>query len=169
MLRSDKSSIELHTDEHQQYKAVLNIPIKNTEIVHKTTSSKAIRSVHNPLFPVNYIDREIRKDCSDHCRETLQWAKNVANAMDRLAVYRFHHNFMKEFRINGSEWQGITHAIKAGFDEKLIKRELKTLFTKRRFFHRSWNLNEGDRKVWGRCISTPHKRLGDYRPGYAAA
>ncbi len=76
---------------------------------------------------MNYIDREIRKDNSDHVRETMQFAKNVNNMMERLAIYRFYHNFMKPYRVNGKAYTRIPHAVMAGISEKSIRKELKTL------------------------------------------
>ena len=56
----------LITDEHQSYpKAIL--PFRaTTDIVHSTVSSQLARTGDNPLFAVNYIDREIRKDLAEH-------------------------------------------------------------------------------------------------------
>jgi len=136
---------------------------------HICISSKKARTVTNPLFSVNYIDREIRKDNSDHVRETVQFARNTANAMDRLAVYRLYHNFLKPYRINCSTDSTATHGTVAGISENKIKAELKTIFTQRRFLGKHWMLNIADRKLWCRCISTPMSKAADYLPGYVRA
>ena len=169
---SDRETVSLYTDEHPQYKKVMETlsPEEKQALNHIRISSKKARTVTNPLFSVNYLDREIRKDNSDHVRETVQFARNTANSMDRLAVYRLQHNFMKPFRINGEpDEQTKTHGEKAGIPAEAIRRELKTLFTRRRFLGRCGMLDLSDRLVWCRCISTPMNRFADRVSRFALA
>ena len=49
------------------------------------------RSRDNPLFAVNYMDREVRKDVANHVRQTTRGARNVKDPMNRLAIYRVMH------------------------------------------------------------------------------
>ncbi|MFP4564035.1 MAG: hypothetical protein ACLFRY_12085 [Spirochaetia bacterium] len=44
--------------------------------------------MRNPLFPVNYLDRQIRKDNSNHLRKTVQFSRDVDSRMERMAVYQ---------------------------------------------------------------------------------
>ena len=165
---SDKDSITLYTDEHSQYKRVMDLlsEKERSRLKHVRISSKKARTLSNPLFAVNYADREIRKDCSDHTRQTVQWAKNTANAMDRLAIYRTHHNFLKPYRINGNTWQQKTHAGMAGILRTRIQKEMKTIFTQRRFLGKATGLVPADLKLWCRCLSTPMNRFADYLPRF---
>lgn len=158
----------LFTDEHIQYKRVMDLRTEEERkrLKHVRISSRKARTVSNPLFAVNYTDREIRKDCSDHTRETVQSAKNVVNAMDRLAIYRLAHNYFKPFRINAKN-DTRSHAVAAGLDTSRIRQEMKTLFTQRRFLGRLGTLTLSDMKVWCRCLSTPMNRHADYLPRYA--
>jgi transposase-like protein len=168
---STRESITLYTDEHPQYKRVMD-SLSNYEkraLNHICISSKKARTLTNPLFSVNYLDREIRKDNSDHVRETVQFARNTANAMDRLAVYRLYHNFMKSYRINGEKATQLTHGEKAGIPREKIRRELKTLFTRRRFLGKHGMLDLSDRMVWCRCVSTPLNRFANRFSGFVLA
>ena len=55
---------------------------------HFRISSREPRTLSNHLFSANYLDRQIRKDLSDHVRETVCFARNVMNMMD-LLLYIF--------------------------------------------------------------------------------
>jgi len=118
---------------------------------------------------VNYLDREIRKDNSDHTRETLQFARNANNCMERLAVYRLYHNYVKPYRIGKKKEGSVTHAEVAGISGRSIALELKTVFTQRRFFSRVRGLASSDWLLWLRGITTPMKRAPEYLPAYAWA
>jgi hypothetical protein len=161
----------LHTDEHRQYRRVMaNLTdAERSVLLHHTVSSKRARTLNNPLFSVNYLDREIRKDLAEHTRETVQFARNVANQMERLAVYRLHHNCFKPFRINGREESCITHAERAGIAPGLIQKELKTFFTQRRFLSRIRGKLIQEECVWLRSIATPLKKGPEYLPAYCTA
>ena len=99
--------VTLHTDEHIQYRRVLSdmAPDLRSLIRHVTTSSRKARTVANDLFAVNYLDRELRKDCAEHVRKTMKYARNVSNCLERLAIYRFYHNYMKPFRVDEAEYR----------------------------------------------------------------
>lgn len=159
----------LYTDEHIQYpRAVAKArELFSCVIQHARVSSKLLRRVLNVLFAVNYLDREIRKDCAEHVRETVKFARNVSNSLERAAIYRLYHNYMKPFRIGEKEYQGVSHGMKAGLEEKEIARQLKTLFTQRRFLYRTAGLPMGEALVWLRGVATPLKRYAEYVPGYA--
>jgi transposase-like protein len=169
--KSTRSSVTLFTDEHPQYARVMRdlSGEERARIQHRRISSKLPRTVRNDLFSVNYLDREIRKDNSDHTRETVQFARNASNCMERLAVYRLYHNYIKPYRIGKREESNITHAEQAGIPAQRIASELKTMFTQRRFYSRTGWLSVGDSLTWLRGITTPMKRLAEYLPAYAWA
>lgn len=168
---SGRSVVNLYTDEHPQYVKVLEQfpPEDRMMINHVRISSKKARTVSNHLFSVNYIDREIRKDNSDHVRETVQFARNVVNALERMVIYRLHHNVLKPYRINGGKEAGETHASVAGIPKERIRREMKTFFTQRRFLGKHGFMNVSDRKLWCKCVFTPLKGRADYLPRYILA
>jgi|GEM_PF-4274898 len=60
----------------------------STRATHRRYSSRLPRTVGNPLFPVNYIDRECRKDMAEYVRETIRFARSA-------------HNFFKPWSLNG--------------------------------------------------------------------
>jgi len=89
------SPLRLYTDEKQEYRQVC----ADVEWVRQVTvPSTAPRTLRNDLFAVNYFDREIRKDQSNHTRETVEFSRDVNNAMDRLWMYSAYHNYVKPYR-----------------------------------------------------------------------
>ncbi len=169
--RSNHSSVTLFTDEHPRYARVIRDLSEDERgrIRHRRISSKLPRTLRNDLFSVNYLDREIRKDNSDHTRETVQFARNATNCMERLAVYRLYHNYMKPYRIGKREDSSITHGERAGIPAQRIAAEMKTVFTRRRFFSRTAWLSISDRMIWLKGISTPMKQMAEYLPAYVWA
>ena len=90
----------LKTDEHKAYVRALQRMNKSAEYLkHVQYSSKAARTPQNPLFPVNYVDRQIRKDQINHVRETVQFARCPAAMMVRLTVYQGYHNYLMPRRV----------------------------------------------------------------------
>jgi hypothetical protein len=169
--RSPYKVTSLFTDEHRQYRRLIeSLSCQERSLLpHRTISSKKARTLSNPLFSVNYLERQIRKDLAEHTRETVQFARNVVNQMERLAVYRLYHNYFKPFRINGREDRHISHGQRAGISAARIAKELKSLFTRRRFYSRLRSMMISDRRLWLRGIATPLKRGSEYLPAYCWA
>jgi len=142
---------------------------------HITISSRISRTVRNWLFPVNYLDRQIRKDVANHVRETVQFARNVNDGMNRLMIYFLHHNCLKPYRIRRARQDPRTHAEIAGIDRDLITRELSTLYTERRFLShleedgRLRVSEKSIRRLWMRGLITPLKNKDEYCPAYYTA
>ena len=64
----------LTTDKHKAYpRAFAKVKNFDQHFQHIALSSRAARTITSPLFSVNYIDRQIRKDNSDHGRETVKF------------------------------------------------------------------------------------------------
>ncbi|MBI9104172.1 MAG: hypothetical protein JEY99_17275 [Spirochaetales bacterium] len=89
-----RKALDLHDHSEREATSLYSFR-EQTSLKHIRISSKLARTITNPILSVNYLDRELRKDNSDHTRETVQFAKNVNNLMDRLAIYRLYHNFIK--------------------------------------------------------------------------
>ena len=131
-------------------------------------SSKKPRTVHNKLFAVNYYDREIRKDNANHVRETVQYSRNVNNCMERMAIYRVYHNYVKPYRITDRTDEKRLHGEVAGIERQRIEGEMGSIFTERRFLTRL-SLSWSDALIWLRGLATPTVHEGGTFPGYAWA
>jgi hypothetical protein len=169
--QTSKPELTLITDEHYAYpRAVSHIPelVKNEhegKFKHHVYSSKLVRTVDNPLFPVNYFDRELRKDIPAYHRESTCFCRNVANGRLRLAIYQVWHNYQKPHRIRYTQRQEPVHAIVAGIDESEIEKAFSDLYTQRAFLSKS-NLSEEGRKVWLKGSKTPFKQNPEFIPKY---
>ena len=153
----------LYTDEKQEYRRCLT----GVEwISQQMVPSTAPRTLNNDLFAVNYFDREIRKDQSNHTRETVQFSRDVNNAMDRLLMYSAYHNCEKPYRIGVEGLEGLTHAVCAGIPGEKVRKLWKYFFT-RRFFVSHLSLSESELYCWYRCYATPLKHTGPWFPRYA--
>ena len=85
---------ELWSDEHQAYPLALR-RLRNREIAHRTISSKASRTAHNPLFPVNLADLLLRHTGANHKRETIAFSKRRQGALYRVAIWLVWRNYIK--------------------------------------------------------------------------
>ncbi|MFW5769070.1 MAG: hypothetical protein ACOCYA_03345 [Spirochaetota bacterium] len=168
----DRPKTFLYTDEHRTYNRVLTksmIPktlIEHGRIEHVRIPSTLSRTVLNPLFSVNYVDRQLRKDVAECVRETVCFGKNVSRSVDRLVVYLTYHNLIKPFR----EQQKLfySHACAAGIQEDTVKGMKEGLFTERSFLG-EMDLEGPYRKVWLREYVTPLKKKEEYLPHFAVA
>jgi transposase-like protein len=168
--RSRIGPLILYTDKKNEYRDVIKDFFFPKEIQHIRISSKLARTTSNDLFSVNYLDREIRKALAEHVRETMRFGRNVNNMMERLAVYSLYHNYIKAYRINrkDDDYRDRTHAEAAGIDKKEIQKELKTLFTQRRFLTRTPGIETQDLLLWKRCHVTPLNDTYQNVPAFAA-
>jgi transposase-like protein len=157
----------LYTDEKREYVRALG-RARLAAVHHLRISSHKPRTVANPLFAANYLDRQIRKDQANHVRETVCFARNVNNTMSRLAVYFTHHNYLKAYRERERGSSRRTHAEVAGIPAGRIAGELRRVFTSRPFFMRS-RLEGFWRDLWLRRLTTPLKDGLESLPKYAYA
>ncbi|MBN2353587.1 MAG: hypothetical protein JXD23_13520 [Spirochaetales bacterium] len=146
-------TIDLHTDEKREYRAVLAANgFLDGKVRRHTTSSRKARTSWNPLWPVNYYDRELRKDQASMVRETTRWSQETNNCMERTYAYAAHHNLYKPFRIRQRDDR--THAEMAGFDVRKIE-FLKRRFFRERYFYTKVSFNASEWLVWLRAYHTP--------------
>ena len=88
------ASATIRSDEHPSYpRALRRLP--NRRIRHETTSSKASRTTHNPLFPVNLADLLLRHSSANHKRETIAFSKRRQGAMYHAAIWVVWRNYVK--------------------------------------------------------------------------
>ena len=161
----------LYTDEKLEYSRViqrdpeLQFLMKKKLFTHTRINSKYPRVGMNPLFPVNYFDREIRKDNANHVRETVQFSRDVNYCMDRMAVYQLYHNYCKPYRIDDGDLSYYRHGEIAGISRELIDKGLATIFRARRFYtHVILNASQG--RVWFRMVGNLSRLSGGYWPHY---
>jgi transposase-like protein len=178
--QSDRPLTFLHSDEKQEYVRVLEnknvVPerpelenlaekLADESLVHVRTSSQRRRNGANPLFPVNYMDRQIRKDNANHVRETVQFSRQVNNCLERLACYQLQHNYFKPYRIAIGGLSLFRHSDIAGINCAAVKRELSSLFELRRFVSRV-KLSYSQFIVWFRAVGNLGGNDGGYSPKY---
>lgn len=146
--------IEFRTDERREYGWALKhiTPYEGWKdeglIVHTTVSSKAARTLGNPLFPVNYLDRQLRKDLAEHVRESVRFARRLEHSLERAAIHLAHHNFFKVFRSRSQDHR-LTHAEMAGLERNRIQDLRERSFRERALGWRV-NLEEWQQKLWRR-------------------
>ena len=171
LVRRAKDSITLWTDKKTAYETALS---KNQVLVaalatgdfsHERISSLAPRTHANPLFTVNYLDRQLRKDLAEHVRETVRFARNVCCSMERLWVAIGEHNFYKRYRTNDPVSLQRTHANEAGICEADRRRALHKITTRRRFLSFQ-SLSPALQACWKRGYETPLRQL---QPGVMKA
>ena len=164
--------VNLITDEKREYQQVIGrssflSKLTKEQFRHLTVSSKKARTKQNRLFSVNYLDREIRKDNANHVRETVQFSRNTNNCMERLAIYRMYHNYLKRYRIEPRQEQR-THAEVAGIRRESVEREIASFFQVRRLISKV-GLRFSDALVWFRALATPERPGSERCPDYAWA
>lgn len=153
---SQSSPITLWSDEHPQYpRALRMVPLLHTalqqrRLLHRTVSSRASRTPFNPLFPVNYLDRQIRMNMGEHVRETSKQGREVNGQMERMAIFLVGHNFLTPHRISDGVTlhRHPTHALVAGIEPTQPKLCITRLFTHRHLWGHSRNHFAWQRKVW---------------------
>ena len=158
----------LRTDEHPAYpKAIARAGLRREDgFVHHRTPSVLPRTVSNPLFPVNYMDRELRKDIAAYARETLCHTRNVANGLLRLAVYMAWHNYWKPFRISwGRQREVAPHGVESGIDPLSMEKKKRSFFSQRYFLMKT-ELEGWASDVWFKRKLTPLKRSSEYLPAF---
>jgi len=163
MGRSSKKELILDTDENMIYHYQFLKHDRMSNVKHRKTNSTEKRDFQNKLFPCNYMDREFRKDMSEHTRETVQFGRNMNNSMNRFSVYTFWHNFRKPYRINKSgKYRKIkykTHAEAAGVPRELVEEIANRLFDGSRilYFKVENQLDSFQKDLWKKELMNPLK------------
>lgn len=167
----NRPTLTLWTDEHKAYpRSIRDSPClaalqDEGRLVHGTISSRAARTRDNPLFPVNYLDREFRKDLHEHVRQTVCFGRNVNRQMERLSLYLWWHNFGKPHRARGDPR---SHAEVAGYDRGRIIEGFRSIWRLRAWLSLT-DLTEPMRDTWLRTRTTPLRIGPDYLPRFAHA
>ena len=136
--------------------------------VHLTVNSKLPRTYLNPLFPSNYLDREIRKDQAAHRRESTCFGRNVANGLSRMACYLGWHNYHKRYSIKASVADQRTHGEEAGIPREEISRTRRRISTRRAFLSLT-RLDRLEERIWKKDSPTLGFPKPSYLPAFALA
>ena len=164
MNRPELTPFTLHTDEKKEYQTALKtLPewrhLREIGLVsHETISSKEPRTRRNPLFPVNYLDREIRKNSAAHCRETVRGDREVGMTMSRMTITLGYHTFRKPFRIDNRVVTGETktHADVAGLlGPRDTQKAYERLYTHRHVWSHQWQQAVWMEDIWLRKKKNP--------------
>jgi DNA-binding Lrp family transcriptional regulator len=168
---SRERPLVLITDEKPLYGQVLwkHGITKGEHVVHHVrVNSRLPRTMANPLFPSNYLEREIRKDQVNHHREAVCYTRNVANGLARLSCYLVHHNYMKKYLIDAPVWDDRKHGEVAGIPREDVEREVGKMFEEREFLTRLGKvLSRPLERIWMKEGRTPGKKRAEYLPKFA--
>ena len=173
--RSREKSLILYTDEKKDYERALWESSLCRERLfegswrHHRVNSTEGRNSQNPLFGVNYMDREFRKDMAAHARESVQFNRNVNEAMLRMSLYLFDHNYIKPYRIARKEKRRLRHGEVAGLDRGYMDRMITGFFKSRYFWKKDHPMENPARKTLNREWVTPLKRMPEVVRKHLAA
>lgn len=124
--------LTLHSDEHFQYRRVVEEDLKGARIRHLKTSSKITRNYRNPLFPVNYLDLQIRQESAAFRRETIAFSKHSIAMQESYFLYVLYRNYMRpKFfkRPIGDPRSRESPAMRVGLTDKIL--DFRGLFGQR--------------------------------------
>jgi hypothetical protein len=171
---SPRSPLILITDEKPDYpRSLYRHPLFSSQnalhrVAHITVNSHLPRTFFNPLFPSNYLDRELRKDIANHRRESTCFSRNAANALSRLACWIAYHNYWKKFLIKAPVADTRVHATAAGIPLSLLSRK-KSGFFESRVFLSHLSLTPSMERIWRKLTATPGLNKISYLPAFALA
>ena len=149
----EPQTLELHTDEHQDYpRALERLPHLESPISPSRRARHA--PAKNPLFSINLLDLLIRHCGANHKRETIAFSKRRQSAVERLWVFLVWRNYMKWF---SERKHDATPAMLAGVCERRLS--LRRLLWRRLF---PWRVKLPERwqdyywrRIPTRCIAHP--------------
>jgi len=160
---SGQKTAYLYSDEHKTYvQALGGVPelkrfMDTNQLIHTRISSRRARTVANPLFPVNYVDRQIRKNMGEHVRETVKHGREVNCQMERLSIFMAAHNFATPHRIadRADAENELRHAEKAGVPTELVH-EIGRDFVSTRHLWNQMKVKRGwMESIWKHRYSNP--------------
>lgn len=169
--------VHIDTDEHPIYRAVIARDLalrwyRSAGLLSvRRTPGSAARTLDNPLFLMNYLDRMIRHRMKEHTRESIALGRNATCQMHRMWIFAWDHNTRQPLRVAGTENR--SRAELAGVPVQLLAR-LKREFTTRRHSLRGLPVPESIRQVWAAELDSPpmrwragQKQRGPRVPAYA--
>ena len=124
------------TDEHPLYRKLLKRDIgfgfykRHALAFHRMTSSKAPRTVMNPLFPVNLVDMLLRHRMKEHTRETIAFGRHAVHQMHRAWIFAYDHNYCQPWRVKAGD-RSVRRAVAMGIGEAEMRRVSGEFFSRR--------------------------------------
>ena len=161
LLTRDSRSVELHTDEHQDYPRAVR-RLHDLKVEHHKISSRAARTSENPLWPINLLDLLIRHSGADHKRETIAHAKRRQSSIERLFIFLVWRNYMKWF---SERRRAVTPAMALGLMSRRVR--VNELLQWRRFPHRIQLPACWEPYYWRKVSSREFARNRDHRLRFA--
>lgn len=155
--RTPENPWTLFTDKNTAYPTAMKRVKKfkhlmdNHSLVHRTISSREPRTFANPLFPVNYSDREFRKNMAGHVRETVRFDRELNMGAVRMVIQIGNHGFRKPFRIGDRKDVSTypSHADEAGITKNpQVILALRTMYLRRNLWSHQKTKKDWMRKVW---------------------
>ena len=168
---SSMNTLTLYTDEKYDYvrsfgsSKELSDLLTTREWRHHRTNSRIARTMKNPVFAANYMDREIRKGLSNHHRETVQWAKDMSEMFKRLIIFVVHHNVNMPYDVKNERTDDRVHWEIAGIPKRVLSHAWNRIFSMRRFVSHT-ELSTFWEKIWFSEVRTPLDLRGGYHPKY---
>lgn len=151
----------INTDQHPLYRRMISTaPVfghfqKAGLLQHRQISSEAPRTMANPLFPVNYVDRLVRHRVKEHTRESIAIGRHSVMQMHRAWIFAWDHNVRREHRVK-EHFAGV-HAEWTGMSPETINYVTRSFFL-RRLRPRGCLIPESIRQVWLGLLDTPPVR-----------
>jgi hypothetical protein len=148
--------LELRSDEHKAYPkairsvALLRDRLEDGSLLHLRVSSRRARTRANPLFPVNYVDRQLRLTLAEYVRETVRQGREVNSQMERFSIFMAVHNFLTPHRVSGhAQVLGCAkHADVAGIRDERITAMLTRMVTHRHVYTHLEGAHWWIRRIW---------------------
>ncbi len=116
---------EIHSDEHFQYRRVVEKDLRELKIKHKKISSKACRNFQNILFGVNHSDLLARHRLANMKRETISFSKTAGRMCQKYALFMIHKNYMRPQFSKKHVRRPVAHQESPAQNLKIINRILK--------------------------------------------
>jgi len=150
------AAVELRSDEHPAYRRALRSVaslarrLEDGTLVHRRTPSRAARTTGNPLFAVNYVDRQLRKNLAEYVRETVRQGREVNSQMERFSIFMVLHNFLTPHRITDHARPAdyLTHAKVAGLTGSDLDSLLSRMSTHRHVYTHLGSAQWWIRRIW---------------------
>lgn len=125
-------------------------------LTHRSISSKAPRTVDNPLFPVNYVDMLLRHRLKEHTRETIAFGRHAVHQMHRAWIFAYDHNYLQPRRVKEGDSSTVRASL-VGINEGLRRRIGRKFFSERLDL-RGCALPESCSTVWRGELTSPPVR-----------
>jgi transposase-like protein len=88
------AAVTVHSDLHAAYAEAFR-RLGDRAIAHHCTSSRAVRTPRNRLFPANLADLLVRHTGANHKHETIAFSKRRQGALYRMAIFTVWRNYVK--------------------------------------------------------------------------